>query len=367
MPGTDRVRRILMTADAVGGVWTYAMELARGLAAYDIEIALATMGNAVSADRARQAAAQSNLTLHESTYRLEWMSDPWHDVERAGDWLLTLESDLQPDVIHLNGYAHGSLPWSAPCVVVGHSCVLSWWRAVKETHAPEEWTQYRFAVTRGIRAADLVIAPSRAMLGELQRYYGPLQATIAIPNGRSSHVHRPGRKEPFILAAGRLWDEAKNIAALAKVRRGVEWPIVVAGDSAHPEGVSPDFGNLRLLGTLSGPELADWYSRAPIYCLPAKYEPFGLTVLEAALSGCALVLGNIPSLRENWDGAAVFVPPSDVAALEYSLRDLIAHAGYRSVMAERALARARSFGVERMAESYVAAYPAGRRLAQCAS
>ncbi len=33
--------------------------------------------------------------------------------------------------------------------------------------------------------------------------------------------------------------------------------------------------------------------------LPARYEPFGLSVLEAALSGCALVLGDIPSLRES--------------------------------------------------------------------
>ena len=48
--------------------------------------------------------------------------------------------------------------------------------------------------------------------------------------------------------------------------------------------------------------------RAAIYALPARYEPFGLSILEAALSGCALVIGDIPSLREIWADAALFVP-----------------------------------------------------------
>ena len=41
-------RKILMTADAIGGVWTYALELVRALAPHGVEIALATMGGPVS-------------------------------------------------------------------------------------------------------------------------------------------------------------------------------------------------------------------------------------------------------------------------------------------------------------------------------
>ena len=52
-------------------------------------------------------------------------------------------------------------------------------------------------------------------------------------------------------------------------------------------------------------------ARAAIYALPAHYEPFGLSILEAAMSGCALVLGDIPSLREIWGDAAVFVHPDN--------------------------------------------------------
>ena len=157
-------RRVLMTADTIGGVWTYALELAQALSRHGVEVALATMGDAPSPQQRVQTRHIRNLQLYESTYKLEWMEDSWADVDRAGDWLLALENDLDPDVIHLNGYAHGHLPWSAPHLIAGHSCVLSWWKAVKGEDAPPEWARYRSYITRGLRDADFVVAPSRAML-----------------------------------------------------------------------------------------------------------------------------------------------------------------------------------------------------------
>ncbi len=88
------------------------------------------------------------------------MPDCWADVARAGDWLLELEARFAPDIIHLNGYAHGALPWHAPTLVVAHSCVLSWWEAVKGEPAPAEWETYREHVTLGLQSADCVIAPT---------------------------------------------------------------------------------------------------------------------------------------------------------------------------------------------------------------
>ena len=82
-------RRILMTTDTIGGVWTFALELARGLSPYGIEVILATMGELPGADQYREAAKIENLPLCESRFRLEWMDDPWEDVRRAGAWLLS--------------------------------------------------------------------------------------------------------------------------------------------------------------------------------------------------------------------------------------------------------------------------------------
>ena len=109
-----------MTADTVGGVWTYALELTRALEPYGVEVLLALMGPPLSAAQREQTRRISNLNLFKSNYKLEWMPDCWADVKRAGEWLLHLEHRLQPDLIHLNGYAHANLPWNRPTLVAGH-------------------------------------------------------------------------------------------------------------------------------------------------------------------------------------------------------------------------------------------------------
>jgi len=79
-------------------------------------------------------------------------------------------------------------------------------------------------------------------------------------------------------------------------------------------------------------------------------------VLEAALSGCALVLSDLPSLRENWDGAAVFVEPQDDRTLRLTLESLIANPDLRHALARRARSRALELTPERMAGAYLAVY-----------
>jgi glycogen(starch) synthase len=347
--------KLLMTTDTVGGVWTYAVELARALAPHGVQVVLATMGAPPSDAQRKQAAALPNVVLAESQYKLEWMDDPATDVRWAGDWLLGLEARHEPDVVHLNGYTHGSLPFDAPVVIVGHSCVLSWWRRVGGRDAPAEFAWYRRAVPAGLHAADLVVAPTRAMLDELHLHYGRLPRTRVIPNARDPRLYRRGTKEPLVLTAGRVWDEAKNIPALRRAAPRLAWPVYVAGEtrSANAAGGTADTSDVIPLGRLTENELAGWYARATIYCLPARYEPFGLSALEAALSACALVLGDIASLREVWGDAAVYIHPDDHDGLAGAL---IANPDATAELARRAQSRASDYTPQRMAEGYLKAY-----------
>src|SRR3954452_21657778 len=349
-------RRVLMTTDTVGGVWTYALELCRALRRHRVEVALATMGAPLDASQAAEAAALPGLQIYESAYRLEWMREPWDDVDESGAWLLDLERQTAPDVVHLNGYSHASLPFAAPVLVVGHSCVLSWWRAVRRETAPPEWEPYYQRVARGLRAADLVVTPTAAMLRWLEYLYGPLQHARVILNGRRPELFPLLAKEPFVLGAGRLWGEGKNVRVLARAAPRLSWPVLVAGDTEHPEGGDDRPDNVRHLGRLASSDLASWLGRASIYALPARYEPFGLSILEAALAGCALVLGDVDSLRELWDGCALFVPPEDDGALAEALNGLIRDAVQRRRLTRESRRRALEFTPERMAEAYLQAY-----------
>ena len=347
-----------MTVDPIGGVWTYALELARALEPCGIEIALASMGAHLTPEQYQEVLARKNVRLFESAYRLEWMADPWEDVDRAGDWLLKISEGFRPDLVHLNGYSHADLAWDAPALVGAHSCVLSWWRAVKNEEAPAPYDEYRARVSAGLAAADLVVAPSAAMRDALALHYDRHGRCIVIRNGRDSRCFVFGEKASVVFSCGRIWDEAKNLRLLDQIAPHVPWPIAIAGDCRHPEGSTVKLQNVRCLGKIEPRELERQMSRATIFVLPARYEPFGLSALEAALSGCALVLGDIPSLRETWDGAAIFVPPDDRTALESALNSLIDDRPRRERFGQTARVRALEFSPHRMATDYIAAYRA---------
>lgn len=348
--------KVLMTADTIGGVWTYAIELARALAPRGAEVVLATMGAPLSASQWRDAQAVPRLTVEESEFRLEWMQDPWSDVDRAGEWLLALERRYRPDIVHLNGYVHASLEWEAATIVVGHSCVCSWHEAVRGRAAGAEWAEYTRRVTDGLHAASAVVAPSRYMRDALARHYGAPRHAHVIYNARRLDDFVPGIKEQFVFAAGRVWDEAKNLQALDAAAGRVSWPIHVAGSLTSPDGETYVASSMRTLGVLAPRALASWLARAFIFAHPARYEPFGLSALEAALSGCALVLGDIPSLRELWEGAAVFVDPADAAGIANAIEDLCRAPARRLSLGARARARARRFTPDRMADAYLRLY-----------
>ena len=349
---------VLMTTDTLGGVWSYAVDLAGGLAQAGTRIILASMGPAPSEAQRSDAAAVPGLILEESTFGLEWMADADDEVRRAGDWLLDLERRYVPDVVHLNGYAHATLPWHAPCIVVAHSCVPSWWLAVHGEQPTGSWHRHVDMVARGLAAADLVIAPTAAHLRAIETIYGSCPGARAIHNGIDPALLRSGPKREVIFSAGRVWDAAKNVRALDEVAASLPWPVVVAGDWRQPDGGGEPPSQLLCLSVLERAQVRDWLAETSIYASPAYYEPFGLGVLEAALSDCALVLGDIATLRELWSDAALFVPPHDHDALLTCLTNLIERPSLRAHLGRTARARGLRYSLERMTQGYLDAYAA---------
>ena len=309
----------------------------------------------------RHDAGVRGIEVVENACRLEWMQGCWDDVDSSGRWLASLAERCDAEVVHLNGYSHAALPWTVPVVVVAHSCVRTWWRGVHGGDAPMEWDTYTRRVAAGLASADLVVAPTAALLEDVKAEYGVARSAIVIPNGSSSISERALRggadvKEDVVLSAGRLWDDAKNVTALCAAASSVHWPVYLAGDVIGPNGSCAYPGAAHCLGPLAPEAMAEWYRRASIYALPARYEPFGLSIVEAAAAGCALVLGDIRTLRENWSGAALFVPPDNRRAIANAINELIEDDSGRKALAERARIRAGQFTVDAMADRYLAAY-----------
>jgi glycosyltransferase involved in cell wall biosynthesis len=161
------------------------------------------------------------------------------------------------------------------------------------------------------------------------------------------------RKRPVILAAGRLWDEAKNLRAITAIAPEVAWQVQVAGSLRAPGGTQvSQVESVVYLGELSHHDLLARMREASIFVSPSLYEPFGLTVLEAAACGCALVLSDLPGFRELWGEAALFVDGRDHDALLAAVRMLCRDESGRQQLQAAARARASRYSREAMRDAY---------------
>lgn len=351
-PTTDLPKhsKLFMTADAAGGVWRYCVDLAASLSEHGAEIMIATMGPRPSESQRRDLCAIPNVSLVESDYSLEWMPNPWDEVDASGKWLLSLQSSFDPDVIHLNGYAHASLPWEKPVIVTAHSCVYSWWQAVHGCAPGPEWTEYNKRVARGLAACDAITAPSAYMAGEVQRIYRVSAEKIrVIYNFTRAAASASTEKQTSILAAGRMWDGAKNLELLDRIAPELDWELRIAGQRSSSRSA-------RFLGNLAHSELMDQMSAASMFVHPALYEPFGLSVLEAARARCCLVLSDIPSLRELWDGAAVFLNPSEPESWVRELNRLTRNYQEREMLGRFAHLHSMRYGANSSVQQYAHLY-----------
>lgn len=309
--------RILMTTDTVGGVWTYTRELVSGLLEEhaDFSLGLVTFGGTVSAEQqawlgATRAAFGKRFTYEVTTLPLEWQRDNTKAYIYAEPLLRRIAKGFAPDLFHSNQFCFGALPLTCPKVVVAHSDVLSWLTAVRGPDAVADadtpWLdQYRTLVTNGLNGATTIVAPTHAMLHDLEAGFGPQPGARVIANGCSVPVPRIEKKLQAV-TAGRVWDRAKGMAVLEDLLCSM--PVFVAGETAHPDG-SYDAERLRrrtLLGALTQQQLLHTFAESAIYLVTSIYEPFGLSAVEAAQCGCAVIARDIPSQREVWGDAAMY-------------------------------------------------------------
>lgn len=361
----------LVTADTIGGVWTYARELVTGLAQRGVRVTLVSFGEIPTHAQAAWLDPLSGVDFRPTAFRLEWMQECEDDLRASAEYLASLACEVKPDLLHLNQYCYGALEVDVPKLVVAHSDVVSWWVAVHgEEPEEDKWLRgYRDTVTAGLSGADAVVAPSAWMLDSLRAHYTtPAQARV-IYNGRNPGLFNPHMtKEDLLLSVGRIWDGAKQVALLAGHEHPM--PVHIVGSEEHPDAAfrrqPADSGKKRVhfRGIQSEAQLRQLYARAAIYAATPRYEPFGLAPLEAALSRCALVANDIPTFHELWGDAAYYFRRNDADGLAQAIELLHADSGLRRSYANRAYERARErFTAERMVDDYLGLYrqlvPAG--------
>jgi len=347
------LRRVLITLDAVGGVWRYAIDIAHGLQAHNVACLLVGFGPEPDAAQRAECGRSELVWTHEP---LDWTVSDSAELDRGTDMLTSLARDWRADILHLNLPSQAAgLPNGPPVVVASHSCVPTWWRAVRGDALPSEWAWQTERNQAGFQRASAVTVPSKSHAAALTAVYGQLPPLHVIHNATAVEpADEP--QEPRILSVGRWWDPGKNGAVLDEAAANAPWPVILAGPLHGPNGQHVDFRNALTPGALPHSDILTLMRRSAIFAAPSLYEPFGLAVVEAAISGAALVLADIPTFRELWSDAAMFVSPNDVNGWSRSLTELVGNTVLRERLSAQAGARARQFTLSRQAAKFHALY-----------
>ena len=166
--------RVLMTIDAVGGVWRYAMDLGRALAPCGIEIIFAGSGPRPTHDQQDEAERIGRLTW--MNHPLDWMADKESELNTAASEITACAQRVGADLLHLNLPSQAArLETDLPVLSVSHSCVATWWQAVKASPLPRQWTWQAERNREGFRRSSAIVVPSRSHADALRRCYGPLR------------------------------------------------------------------------------------------------------------------------------------------------------------------------------------------------
>ena len=344
-------RHLLMTADAVGGVWTYALNLARGLAPLGYRTTLALLGPDASGAQRAAARRVPGMTLLETGLPLDWLAGNAGDVRMAGGALADLAARCGADLVQLNQPALAAeADFPVPVIAMAHSCVATWWQACRQGPLPPDLAWQADLTAQGLRRADIAVCPSAGLADALVAAYG-IARPLVVHNGALPLPLRPAAPHDFVFTAGRLWDDGKDLATLDRVAERLPVPVKAAGPLEGPNGQRFAPRHLHAIGPTDARGLGDCLSARPVFASTARYEPFGLAVLEAAQAGCPLVLSDIPTFRELWEGAALFAPPGDDAAFAAVIDGLMHDLTARHELGRRAQAHAARYTVDAMAQS----------------
>ncbi len=351
---------MLLTTDTVGGVWTYSLALAAGFFALGCAVTLATMGPPPSRSQAAAVERVPGVRLLTTDLPLDWTARDETELEGAAKKLNAIAEEIGADHVHLHTPALAAFTWSVAPVAVAHSCVGTWWEAAGEGDPPADFAWRMRLMRAGILCAAAVIAPTASFAASLRRVYGFAGPIRVVHNGFSAPpmptFPNVAARQRRVLCAGRLWDRAKNFSLLDEAAAWLGAPIDAAGPVSHADHGELRPRHLTLLGNLAPEALHHHYASASIFAAPSLYEPFGLAVLEAAQRAMPLVLADIPTFRELWQGAAVFLPPDNPRAWAATLAALLDSPERRDLLGARAQNQARLYDLERMIEGTAAAH-----------
>ncbi|MBN2027614.1 MAG: glycosyltransferase family 4 protein [Actinobacteria bacterium] len=261
-----------------------------------------------------------------------------HFSLRANQGLKGLVSSLGLDALQVYGGPGGVMLLRDPAIPVLYVANHTYRQQLKYLGKKVYHALARMERT-GYRMARHIVAISSTTMESLVEDYGiPESRITVIPVGVDTSVFKPlevERLENSMLFVGRLC-ERKGIPhmleACSLVREEVPgFKLFIAGEGelrVELQDRVDELGlgaNVDFLGKVGEEELPRWYNRVSLFCLPSRFEGFGIVCLEAMACGTPVVASRAPGIidviPEEHDD--LLIEPGDVHALAAKIISLL--------------------------------------------
>ncbi|MBL7733026.1 MAG: glycosyltransferase family 4 protein [Chitinophagaceae bacterium] len=186
------------------------------------------------------------------------------------------------------------------------------------------WKGHKRSMQEILQKAACILPNSATEAATLARKFKRLSAIRIIPNGADTGLFKPdnaiSREKDLIICAARI-EGIKNQLNLIKAMNNSGFKMLLIG-AAAPNQVSYyqhcrkiAGANIQFTGNLPQHELAACYQRAAVHILPSWFETCGLSSLEAAASGCNIVITDKGFAKDYFGNDAFYCDPGDPGSI----------------------------------------------------
>lgn len=280
-------------------------------------------------------------------------------------FLVRLLRDLDPQILHSHLF-HANLVARLVAPLVRRPRVIATHHVVERRQLAPRMLLDRLSAPLD----DRTVAVSEAAARFAREECGA-RDVLVIPNGidlepfeqatPAADLAAPGK---LVGAVGRLnwqkgFDELLRAFALV-LEKHPDAKLVIAGEGDRRRDLERLVERLGIGGSVSlhghRSDVPRFLAALDIFCMPSRWEGFGLALVEAMAAGKPCVATAVDSLPEVLGEAGVLVPPGDREALAGAIASLLSDPRRREDLASRARGRAQSFSVGTMVARYERLY-----------
>ena len=338
--------KILMTTDVKSEIWDYSLTLSRSLLKhFNAEISMISMGGKPT-DRQKEELENLNIEFQFTDFQHDIFADieANQDISNIKTLFENTIKEFNPHIIHLN-HGYPNFDFKTPCVFTCHDNLLN-----------KNLLNYKQTINKSLNNADIIIAQSKFTAECLMKTYNLKTGIRIIYNGIDYNPYSGSPESPTLVACENSPNPGKNINFLLniayKLPDNIKMKIIV---DSKPYRKPPR--NVEFFTNLAGSELQAVYKNSSIYLALSNYESNGLSSIQAAYSGCAILANDLPIFKELWGDCAYIFERDNPNSLMRCINNLIENRHFFEITSRNCQAKALSmFNSKRMAYEYINLY-----------